>query len=284
MCETILLTGATGMIGSQLAKALVQNGQKVIGLDRRDSAFADGNYLHITVDLEDVESLRSVFQTNKFDRVIHLAALAHTAGVSDLSKDTYYRINVLCAKNIFEIAAASNIPVLLISTADVYGFVKEVATPDTIPQPVTIYGKTKYLAEQQLTSICLSYDIFRFAPVYTDDIKRDIQKRYYLWYPNWAYQIGKGTDYEVLYIQTAVDRMVSWCAKAPTNAVYNVKDLKMINTAVCLSREKAEGRAKHILHFPRWVIRLGFGAVYCLTGKNKYTYLLNKVVHPLRTE
>lgn len=284
MSETVLLTGAAGMIGTRVIAGLLAAGNRVIGLDRKESPLRDGNYTHITAELGDADALRNIFDAHRIDRVIHLAALAHTAGVQDLSREAYYEINVRCAENVFSCAAEKNIPVLFISTADVYGFVKGVATAATVPHPVTVYGKTKYLAEQALAHICRLYDIFRFAPVYTDEMKRDIQKRYYFRYPDWGYLIGKGMDYEFLFIDTAVARMVDWCRREPTGRIYNVKNETLTNTAACLSQERAAGRAKHVLHFPRWTVRFGFGVIFCLTGKNKYTYLLNKAVHPLRTE
>ena len=284
MSETVLLTGAAGMIGVRAVQGLLASGKKVIGLDLKESPVREENYTHVIADLADPAAVKHIFDVYGADRVIHLAALAHAAGTSAFSKDDYYRANVLCADHVFDAAAEKSIPVLFISTADVYGFVKGIATPQSVPHPVTVYGKTKYLAEQKLKTRCSRYDIFRFAPVYTDEIKRDIQKRYYFRYPDWAYIIGGGMDYEFLYIDTAVRRMVAWCDEAPSETIYNIKNAELINTAECLKEERAAGRAKHILHFPQWLIHFGFGVLCCLTGKNKYTYLLNKAVHPLRTE
>ncbi len=272
------------MIGTHVVAELITAGDRVIGLDLKESAVRDEKYTHITVELGDFDALHGIFDANRIDRVIHLAALAHTAGVRDLSREAYYEINVRCAENVFLCAAEKNIPVLFISTADVYGFVKGVATAGSVPHPITVYGKTKYLAEQSLARICRLYDIFRFAPVYTDEVKRDIQKRYYLRYPDLGYLIGRGMDYEFLSIDTAAARIVDWCHREPTGRIYNVKNEAMTNTAECLLHERAAGRAKHILRFPRWTVRIGFGVIFFLTGKNKYTFLLNKAVHPLRTE
>ena len=119
--------------------------------------------------------------------------------------------------------------------------------------------------------------------MYTNKIKRDIQKRYYLKYPNWAYIIGKGTEYEVLYIDNAVAAMVEWVAFKPDGKTRVIKDEHRINTAEAIKEEKAAGRAKYVLRFPRWVIMAGYG-VLKIAGKNKFTYLLNKALYPLRTK
>jgi nucleoside-diphosphate-sugar epimerase len=202
---TILVTGSNGMIGSHVVKRLLDNGFIVIGIDRRDSTLTNERYIHHNIDLFDINELESIFNDYIINRVIHLAALAHTAGEVDLSYKQYYKVNVICAQNIFHCAAKRQIPILFISTTDVYGFVKGIATVGIEPKPITIYGKTKYIAEIELKNICMKYDckysIYRFAPVYTDHIKRDIQKRYYIKYPNLAFIIGKGIEYEFLYIK-----------------------------------------------------------------------------------
>lgn len=283
LSKTVLLTGATGMIGSKVTQGLLSNGYTVIGLDRRAQDNTVSGYIHVQLDLTNKSGIEAVFSQHQIDRVIHLAALAHTAGVADLSYEAFYTANVTCSRNLFEVAAKYDVPVLFISTADVYGFVKDVATKDTPPKPVTTYGKTKYLAECALQETCERYDIFRFAPVYTDEIKRDIQKRYYLKYPNIAYRIGKGLEYEFLYVQTAVDALVSWAQKKVTSEIYNLHDGQLMSTTKCLQEEKKAGRAKVVLPVPYWMVAAGFAVIRGVTGGNKYTYLLNKAVHPLRS-
>jgi hypothetical protein len=119
--------------------------------------------------------------------------------------------------------------------------------------------------------------------VYTEDVKRDIQKRYYLKYPDWAYLIGKGSEYEVLSIENAVAAMVDWVATEPDGKIRVIKDEHRLETAASIEQERKEGRAKHVLHFPRWIVDYSY-TVLMITGKHKYTYLLNKVVHPLKSE
>ncbi|MBE7091641.1 MAG: NAD(P)-dependent oxidoreductase [Clostridiales bacterium] len=285
---TVLITGCAGMIGSSLSIELLNKGYSIIGIDRKKCNFTNENFIQIVCELYDFEKLANVFDNYKIDRVIHLAALAHTSGEKDLSYNRYFDINVNCSKNIFNIAAKHHIPVLFASTVDVYGFVDGIVTNETIPSPVTIYGKTKYLAECELKNISantsLNYTIFRFAPVYSKDIKRDIQKRYYLKYPHIAYVVGKGTEYEVLSIENAIKNMIEWIENIPQNKICNIKDPTRLNTAECIENEIANGKAKIVIHFPRWLVFSGFNIIKFLIGKNKYTYLLNKVVNPLITK
>ncbi len=284
--KAVLVTGASGMIGSRLVQALLDSGIPVVGVDRSPARIQANEYTHEVVDLGDMQALQKIFENSEIARVIHLAALAHTDGESDLSYEKYYYVNVICAKNVFSAAARAQIPVLFISTVDVLGFTKDTVNAATELCPVTAYGKTKALAEAEVKEICTDsgYTIFRFAPVYTETVQRDIRKRYYLKYPNIAYLIGKGTEYEVLDINLAVQSMVAWAKETADNAIRFIKDPHRMHTADKISAEKEQGRAKLVLHIPKWMVRWGFAAVKGLTGENKYTYLLNKAVNPLRTE
>lgn len=271
------------MIGSQLVKGLLDAGYEVIGVDRTGDETCGGNYYHYNVDLADKERLQKIADSNKVDRFIHLAALAHTVNEDDLSWDRYKHINVDCAKNVFGVAGVK--PVLFISTVDVFGFYdgEEPVSGDSPIKPVSNYGKSKAMAEEECKKL-KHYTIFRFSPVYTDTIKRDIQKRYYLKYPNIAYQVGKGTAYEVLNIKRAVAEMVSWCAQETHNDIRIVKDEKDLWTPDYIKAEKKEGRAKTVLRLPQWMVNCGYVVLKGILGENEKTYLLNKAVHPLRTE
>ena len=78
--------------------------------------------------------------------------------------------------------------------------------------------------------------------------------------------------------------MVDWCAATPRGETRIIKDPERMNTADYIQAEKAAGRAKFVLWLPRWAVRLGYSALKLVTGENKYTYLLNKAVYPIRSK
>ncbi|BES66471.1 hypothetical protein SANA_29100 [Gottschalkiaceae bacterium SANA] len=279
--QTILVTGSKGMIGSHLVKSLLDEKYDVVGLDRRNDKICSSNYYFHEVDLADKESIKRIIANYQVDRIIHLAALAHATDGKEYSWLDYYHLNVKCAKNLFE--AVGKRPVLFISTIDVFGFTNGVVNAQTELHPVSNYGKSKMMAEVECKKLA-HYSIFRFSPIYTDKIKRDIQKRYYLKYPNIAYQIGKGTEYEILNINGAVAAMIGWCSEEAKNDIKIIKDPENMKTSLYISAEKAEGRARMVLRFPRWMMNCVYAVLKRLMGDNKYTYLLNKAVHPLRSE
>ena len=111
----------------------------------------------------------------------------------------------------------------------------------------------------------------------------DIEKRYYLKYPNWAYKIGKGGQFEVLNITGAVSAMVEWVDKDVDNTIHVIKDPELLDINELIKAEKAEGRAKHVICLPRWIVVCGYGLVRVVFGKSNKTYLVFKALWPFRT-
>ena len=281
---TVLVTGASGMIGSCVAEGLLKAGHSVIGVDRAAGRLSSDGYEHIVADLGNQDELEEIFRSHSIDRVIHLAALAHTDGEKDLSYERYYHVNVECAEHVFDLAKKYQAKVLFISTVDVLGFAEGTVSGSTKPRPVTSYGVTKALAERALKKTFKgyadSYSIYRLSPVYTKEIKRDIQKRYYLKYPHLAYRIGKGQQYEVLDISKAVDELVMWASSVPKNQIRIIKDASRLSTAEMIQEEKKAGRATIVVWVPVWAARLAYRFFKMLLGENPSTYLLYKAVFP----
>lgn len=278
--KRILVTGASGMIGSATVDALLREGYEVIGIDRREYHSECPLYRHYVLDLGDAEGLIKLFDDHPVDRVIHLAALAHTAKGESFTPEEYTYFNVECACNVFR--AAEDIPVLFISTVDVYGFTRDIVDGNSPVNPVSPYAISKVQAEEHCRKLP-HYTIFRFSPVYTETVKRDIQKRYYLKYPKVAYRIGKGSQYEILDIRNAVAEILQWCENEPVNETRVVKDPQLMNTVDYILEEKKAGRASVVLPVPRWMVKAGYSVLKAVLGERPVTYLLHKAVYPLRS-
>lgn len=83
------------MLGSRVALALCERGHHVVGVDIADAKAAHDNYTHARCDLTRPDDVAALFAAHPADRVVHLAALAHVTGESDLSWNRYFMLNVL---------------------------------------------------------------------------------------------------------------------------------------------------------------------------------------------
>ena len=185
--KTILVTGAVGFIGFYLSKRLLEEvkDSKIIGLDnindyydvslkeyRLDILKKFNNFKFIKGNLADKELINSVFEKQKPNVVVNLAAQAGVRYSID-HPDVYIESNIIGFYNILE--ACRNNPVehlIYASSSSVYGGNKKVpfSTDDKVDNPVSLYAATKKSNELLAHSYSKLYDIpstgLRFFTVY----------------------------------------------------------------------------------------------------------------------
>ncbi len=183
--KTILVTGASGFIGSNLAKRLLQEDNVVIGLDnmndyydvnikeyRLSELIKYDNYTFVKGDLADKELIDSLFSKYHFDIVVNLAA---QAGVrySITNPDAYISSNIIGFYNILEACRHNKVEHLVYaSSSSVYGSNKKVpySTDDKVDNPVSLYAATKKSDELMAHAYSKLYNIpctgLRFFTVY----------------------------------------------------------------------------------------------------------------------
>lgn len=171
----ILVTGAAGFIGFHVARALLEQGHSIVGLDnindyydpelkyarlaelgiRKDvaelfneiatSEINGERFRFVRMHLEDREALPSLFKYENFDVVCHLAA---QAGVrySLENPEAYIDSNVVGFLNILEACRHHKIKHLVYaSSSSVYGLNKKVpfSVEDSVDHPISLYAATK---------------------------------------------------------------------------------------------------------------------------------------------
>ena len=187
MSKTIFITGASGFIGSNLAKRILttEPDTKVIGLDNMNDYYdvriketrlselqKFGNYTFVKGNLADKDLVNGIFEQHHPDIVVNLAA---QAGVrySIINPDAYIESNMVGFYNILE--ACRHYPVehlVYASSSSVYGSNKKVpySTDDKVDNPVSLYAATKKSNELMAHAYAKLYNIpctgLRFFTVY----------------------------------------------------------------------------------------------------------------------
>ncbi|MBQ8963460.1 MAG: NAD-dependent epimerase/dehydratase family protein [Clostridia bacterium] len=283
MTHTVLLTGASGMLGSRAALALCQRGHRVVGVDIAQAKIVHENYTHVICDLTRPDDVAALFAAHPVNRVIHLAALAHVTGETDLSWNRYFMLNVLVSQHVFEQAAKAGTPVFFASTVDVYGLQRNVVSEATTPAPVGGYARSKYMAEQRLLALMGDTPAFiaRFAPVYTADDMRDVRKRCYIKYPSLAFTVGGGTDYAFLDLDRVVEVVCAWADRDPApSGLVDFCDDAPFNSAEMVTADRDNGKAGRVLRLPGWMGKLGLGVSRVCPPMLRLN--VNKVLNPYR--
>jgi nucleoside-diphosphate-sugar epimerase len=169
--KKILITGASGFVGSHLVEeALNRNLEVYAGirktssrkyLQHPDLKFAELNF-------EDQDSLKKLVDDHEFDYIIHNAGLVNAARLDD-----FWRVNFEYVKN-FTAALDGRQPqkFTFISSLAAYGPASnddpnDYLYEERIPKPINTYGKSKLAAEQHLRSLDkLPHVIIRPGGVY----------------------------------------------------------------------------------------------------------------------
>lgn len=257
----ILVTGSNGFIASYLIPKLVNDNYQVLGVSNSPyNGNSHNNYEHLQVDITDPIALKKVFDENDISIVIHLAAIAHLKGRNHLNWSDFYRVNTLASKHLFEMAVNNRAKIFFASTVDVYGNTNiNVIDEEVIPQPNSDYGKSKYIAEQELMSIAtdkVSFTIGRFAPVYGPDNLKDVFKRMYLKHPNIAYKIDSGLSYHFVSIYNIVEFILKWIPNTDSANLYNIADDYLVSSKAMLNYEKKSNKNLKVFLIPKLFINI----------------------------
>lgn len=191
--KTFLITGGAGFIGSSLADKLLEYGHKVLVIDNFCDFYDpklkeknieinknNENYKIYREDIRNKEKLSEIFNENKIDCVIHLAAMA---GVRPSIENPvlYQEVNCLGTQNILEEMKKHNLKNLVMaSSSSVYGNCKDVPFREdmVVDYAISPYAATKK-ANEVMTHVyhklCnMNVIMLRFFTVYGPKQRPDL--------------------------------------------------------------------------------------------------------------
>lgn len=148
--KKILVTGATGQIGSELVPELrrLYGNENVIAAGNKTQPSEELKSGPFTiVDVTDYEKVDSAIRTYDIGKIFHLSSILSAAG--EKNPQLAYRVNFDGLYNVLEAARKNNIErVIVPSSIAAFGPDTPKHTPnDTIQRPTTIYGISKVFGE-----------------------------------------------------------------------------------------------------------------------------------------
>ncbi|MDD3711069.1 MAG: NAD-dependent epimerase/dehydratase family protein [Patescibacteria group bacterium] len=170
----ILVSGGAGFIGSNLVDKLVELGHQVVVIDSLFSGKKE--YLNQSATFYQLDifspEVSTIFAEEKFDYVYHLAAQIDVRkSVEDPIFDN--QVNILGGLNILSNCQKYKVKKIMFASSGgaIYGFPKEIPTPETYPPyPVSPYGINKLSFEKYLNYyyrvLGQEYVALRLANVY----------------------------------------------------------------------------------------------------------------------
>ncbi len=188
----ILITGCAGFIGSSLAEKLIKM-HNICGIDNFDDYYsisikennirslnANSNFTFFPYDIRDEDKMQSLFGSNKFDLVIHLAAKAGVRN-SFLQESEYMSVNYDGTVKILDMMKKYSVKrIIFASSSSVYGNLKEEKfseDKENLSQ-ISPYAKTKKMCEEIIKRYSDLYGInaicLRFFTVYGPKQRPDL--------------------------------------------------------------------------------------------------------------
>ena len=152
MAKTVLVTGATGVIGPALIGRLLNKGYQVRALVRNRAKATQLLPTNVTLIAGDICDLACITEAmTGVDIVCHLAAKLHINDPSPTLRDLYWATNVEATENLVASAVSHQVErFLFYSTINVYGPTRQEHPPldENAPlRPDTLYGESKVAAE-----------------------------------------------------------------------------------------------------------------------------------------
>lgn len=179
----VLITGASGFIGSHVVDELVKLKKNVIALDDHSGGFPENVHpkaKFVKGSVTDTKLIDRVFKENNIEYVFHLAAYA-AEGLSHFIRKFNYENNLIGSINLVNASVRHDVKCFVFtSSIAVYGKNQLPMKESTTPMPEDPYGIAKFAVEQDLRAahemFGLNYVIFRPHNVYGE--RQNISDKY----------------------------------------------------------------------------------------------------------
>ena len=289
----ILVTGASGFIGSFIVEEALNRGFETWAAVRRSSSrkYLQDNRTHfVELNLSSKEQLVEQLRDHNFDYVVHAAGVTKC-----LDKADFQRINTEGTKNLVDALLEVKMPLkrfVFVSSLSIFGAIKEqqpyeeIRETDT-PQPNTAYGRSKLAAEQYLESLGtrVPYIILRPTGVYGPR-----EKDYFIMAKSIKghsdFAVGfKRQDITFVYVRDVVQAIFLALEKGQTGRKYFLSDGNVYQSVTFSNLIHEElGRPWWIrITAPVWVLRIvTFFGEYIGRMTGKVTALNNDKYNILR--
>ena len=281
MNPRILITGASGFIGSFIVEEALDRGFETWAAVRKSSSreFLKDERIHfIELNLSSEEQLKQQLKDIQFDYVVHAAGVTKC-----LHKEDFFRINTEGTKNLVRALLDLQMPLkrfVYISSLSIMGAIREEQPYQEIrerdkAQPNTAYGKSKLEAEQWLNS--LNEKLFPFIILRPTGVYGPRERDYFMMAKSIQSHIDfavgfKQQDITFVYVTDVVQAVFLALEKGETGRCYFLSDGEVYQSSTFSDLIRKElGNPWWIrITAPLWLLRIiTFCGEYMghLTGK-----------------
>ena len=156
--KTVLVTGGTGSIGSEVVKQILDYEVNKVIIFSRDEIkhflvkkrILDERLETVVGDVRDYRSVQRIFEGNDIDRIYHAAAMKHVVICDDFPIESA-KTNILGTQNVVDLTRKYGVPKMITISTDKSAY------------PVNVMGATKFIAER--ITLNANFSCVRFGNV-----------------------------------------------------------------------------------------------------------------------
>lgn len=236
--KTILVTGSNGLLGQKITeKVIKERGINLIATSKGINRFPiKEGYVYAEMDISNAEQVRAVLEKYKPDAIIHTAAVTNV-DIAEANKELAFELNVKAVMTLITVCEKNDIQLVHLSTDFIFDGKDGPYAENATPNPLSYYGETKLLAEEELKKSNCKWAILRTILVY--GIVSDMSRSNIVLWAKGA--LEKGDPLNVVNDQwrmpTLAEDLATGCLLAVTHhahGVYHIsgKDLMSISELV----------------------------------------------------
>lgn len=262
----ILVTGASGFIGSFIVEEALRQGMETWAAVRPSSSrkYLQDDRIHfINLNLGSKEELITQLEGQAFDYVVHAAGATKCLHAED-----FYKVNTEGTRNLVDALIALKMPLkrfVFVSSLSIFGAIheeqpyQEISEQDT-PKPNTAYGKSKWEAEKYLDSIGIQFPYIILRPT---GVYGPREKDYFLMAKSISQHIDfsvgyKRQDITFVYVQDVVQAVFLALERGRNGRKYFLSDGEVYQSATFSNLLHHELGEKWLIRIkaPIWILRV----------------------------
>ncbi len=269
MSAKILITGASGFIGSFIVEEALKQGFETWAAIRRSSSktFLQDERIHlINLNLSSEEALTEQLREHQFDYVVHAAGVTKS-----LHSEDFRRINTEGTQNLVRAILKLQMPIkrfVYISSLSIMGAIREQQPYTEIvesdqAQPNTAYGRSKLEAEQWLESLNKQQEVLPYVILRPTGVYGPRERDYFMMFKSIKahtdFAVGyKQQDITFVYVSDVVQAVFLALEKGKTGRKYFLSDGEVYQSSTFSDLIHEElGRPWWIrITAPIWLLRI----------------------------
>ncbi|CAI8294747.1 MAG: dTDP-4-dehydrorhamnose reductase [Flavobacterium sp. SCGC AAA160-P02] len=165
--KKIVITGSNGLLGQTLLNLLMKDldSYRVYGLSRGKNRTGRDDFSYHSMDITNYNQLKDCLYAIKPDFIVNTAAMTNV-DLCEEQKEVCHQINIDAVENLSKICSKIHSHLIQISTDFIFDGVKGNYKESDMPNPLSIYGKSKLKSEEVLLNSSIQFTILRTILVY----------------------------------------------------------------------------------------------------------------------